>query len=331
MHSHKVLKRSLVLAAFAVFLAASAVAQEYQILRADYGYGNQRVDVTQRLRELARADRTFRMGNSTFGVDPSPGNVKSLRIIARNPNGGGEQIFEYREGSTVDGSQFSGWSGGNWGGGGGLPGGGGGFPGGGGGREYQILRAFYGYAGRNVDVTQRLRELARSDNSFRMGNSTFGVDPAPGHIKTLRIYARDPGSGRDQMFEYREGSTVDGSQFSGWGGGNWGDNNWNGGWQGRPGNGDGDGDEGGNYPGNGGNRSRLTIIRATYGAPGQTRDVTGRLRARMRNGRLNMRVDNESLGGDPAPGAAKRLYVSYSVRGQQREADVPEGREINIP
>lgn len=326
MHSHKVLKRSLVLAAFAVFLAASAVAQEYQILRADYGYGNQRVDVTQRLRELARADRTFRMGNSTFGVDPSPGNVKSLRIIARDPNGGGEQIFEYREGSTVDGSRFSGWSGGNWGGGGGFPGGGGGFPGGGGGREYQILRAFYGYAGRNVDVTQRLRELARSDNSFRMGNSTFGVDPAPGHIKTLRIYARDPGSGRDQMFEYREGSTVDGSQFSGWGGGNWGDNNWNGGWQGRPGNGD--GDEGGNYPGN---RSQLTILRATYGAPGRTRDVTERLRARMRNGRLSMRVDNESMGGDPAPDATKRLYVSYSVRGQQREADVPEGREINIP
>jgi hypothetical protein len=33
-------------------LAAVADAQQYQIIRADYGYGNQRVDVTQRLREL---------------------------------------------------------------------------------------------------------------------------------------------------------------------------------------------------------------------------------------------------------------------------------------
>jgi hypothetical protein len=54
-----------------------------------------------------------------------------------------------------------------------------------------------------------------------MGNSTFGIDPDPGEVKTLRIYTRGP-DGRDRMFEYREGSTVDGSQFRGWGEGNWG-------------------------------------------------------------------------------------------------------------
>jgi hypothetical protein len=31
------------------------------------------------------------------------------------------------------------------------------------------------------------------------------------------------------MFEYREGSTVDGSQFTGWGG-DWGRDSWNGRW-----------------------------------------------------------------------------------------------------
>src|SRR5436305_9239704 len=72
------------------------------------------------------------MGNSTFGVDPAPGKVKTLRITARGAYGK-TRVFEYREGSTVDGAQFEGWSGGNWGGGGGGGnwGGGGGYPGGG--------------------------------------------------------------------------------------------------------------------------------------------------------------------------------------------------------
>jgi hypothetical protein len=35
------------------------------------------------------------------------------------------------------------------------------------------------------------------------------------------------------MFEYREGSTVDGARFTGWGGGNWGREPWRGGWNGQ--------------------------------------------------------------------------------------------------
>jgi hypothetical protein len=54
-----------------------------------------------------------------------------------------------------------------------------------------------------------------------MGNSTFNVDPAPGVVKSLRILTKDP-SGRDRAFEYREGSTVDGSVFTGWSRGDWG-------------------------------------------------------------------------------------------------------------
>ena len=55
--------------------------------------------------------------------------------------------------------------------------------------EYTILSAQYGTGARHVDVTNRLRQLAQSDRSFRMGNSTFGVDPARGQVKVLRIYA----------------------------------------------------------------------------------------------------------------------------------------------
>src|SRR5512142_142032 len=98
--------------------------------------------------------------------------------------------------------------------------------------QYVIQSAQYGTANRHVDVTNRLRELARQDRAFRMGNSTFGVDPYPGQVKALRIYARGP-NGEERMFEYREGSVVDGSQFRGWGRGDWGRGGWNGPWEGR--------------------------------------------------------------------------------------------------
>src|SRR5271154_2412867 len=208
----------------------SADVGQYVILSAQYGTARNHVDVTERLRELARTNQQFRMGNSTFGVDPDRGVVKTLRIYARGPNGN-ERMFEYVEGSVVDGSQFSGWGGGNWGNGGWS----GNWNGGGGG-GYVILGAQYGTARSHVDVTQRLRELARTNQQFRMGNSSFGVDPDRGVVKSLLIYARGP-NGNERMFEYVEGSVVDLSQFSGWGGGNWGNGGWSGNWNGGGGGG----------------------------------------------------------------------------------------------
>src|SRR6185369_12899618 len=98
--------------------------------------------------------------------------------------------------------------------------------------QYTILTAQYGTPARHVDVTNRLRELAQSDRSFRMGNSTFGVDPAPGERKVLHIFARGP-NGQERMFEYPEGSTVEGALFRGWGRGDWGHGNWSGRWEGQ--------------------------------------------------------------------------------------------------
>jgi hypothetical protein len=97
--------------------------------------------------------------------------------------------------------------------------------------QFVILGAQYGTAARHVDVTNRLKELARQDRVFRMGNSTFGVDPAPGQHKVLRIFARIT-NGQERFFEYQEGSVVDGSLFRGWGSGNWEGGRWNGAWEG---------------------------------------------------------------------------------------------------
>jgi hypothetical protein len=98
--------------------------------------------------------------------------------------------------------------------------------------QYVILNAQYGTSRRHVDVTNRLKELARQDVTFRMGNSTFGVDPDPGQVKSLRIYARGP-NGENRVFDYREGSVVDGNVFTGWGRGDWGQGSWNGRWEGE--------------------------------------------------------------------------------------------------
>ncbi|HEX6803323.1 MAG TPA: hypothetical protein VF133_06545 [Terriglobales bacterium] len=95
--------------------------------------------------------------------------------------------------------------------------------------RYTILTAQYGTAERHVDVTDRIREIARSDRSFRLDNRLMGVDPDRGRVKVLRIYARER-DGDERMFEYREGQVIDGSLFVGWGRGDWGRGGWSGRW-----------------------------------------------------------------------------------------------------
>lgn len=297
----------------------------WRILQARYGTAERNVDVTDRLKELAREDRGFKLANKTFGIDPDPGRVKTLRIYARGSDGR-TRTFEYREGSHVDGGQFAGWSGGGWGQGGWQGGWGHAGPGGGqgGGQqaegEYEILQARYGTARRNIDVTDRLRELARQDRSFKMGNKTFGTDPDPGQVKTLRIHARAMRGGT-RTFQYREGSLVDGAMFSGWSGGGWGNGGWNGGWGGGSGGGSG----GGHATG------ELQILSASYGAGRQQADVTQRLQAMVDGGSLELKVHNDVLGYDPAPEMPKMLRVTYrDTEGRVRTVTAAERQILRI-
>lgn len=299
---------------------------EYRIQQAFYGTAERHVDVTQRLRELARNDERFILRNETFGVDPHKGQTKTLRIIASGP-GGRTRIFEYTEGSAVDGSQFSGWGAGNWGQDNGRPGQWGDKPGfhDGGDAGFRILRAQYGTAERNIDVTQQLRDLARRDERFRLRNETFGSDPDRGRPKVLRIYARGP-NGQSRTFEYPEGSWVDGSQFSGWGGGDWGQDGGSQDWGGdRPGFG------GSGGSGSHNNDNDLYILSAEYGAGRDRVDITARLQERVVNGRLSFKVSNAVAGGDPANGRPKQLSVSYRLNGRERRRVWSEGDYLSIP
>ena len=174
-------------------------------------------------------------------------------------------------------------------------------------QQWYVQSADWGSGNRRQDVTNTVRRLVSGGN-FRANNQNLGVDPAVGADKTLRIIGRDR-NGRVQTFTYKEGSTVNSSTFtaSQWGGGGW---------------------NGGN------NNNSLRIVQANYGATGGKgqRNVTQRLQGMIRNSnRLDITVNNQSMGGDPAVGQSKQLIVVYEYRGRRNTQTVPEGGRLTIP
>lgn len=77
--------------------------------------------------------------------------------------------------------------------------------------------------------------------------------------------------------------------------------------------------------------SDLRIIRATYGAHRHGADVAAQLQAMVRDGQLSLHVNNDSMGGDPAPNKHKTLDVTYSFRGREQRVTVEEGSTLTIP
>ncbi len=220
---------SLLLSAF----AAAQDAGQFLILHAEYGNERNHVDVTNRLKDLARRDRPFRVTSESMATDPARGEAKVLRVFARGPNGG-ERNFDFPDNSVFNGAQFRSFNRGEWGNERWSGGWNGNIGGGGGDRDsgqFLILSAQYGSRRRHVDVTNQLKQMARADMQLRLNYRTFGVDPDPGHAKVLRIYARGP-RGHERMFEYRDNSIIDGTQFRGWNRGEWGGANdrWSGRW-----------------------------------------------------------------------------------------------------
>jgi len=296
MHSKPSLLCTFVVAVCCTLCAAHAVAQTYYVQSADYGWGNQRVDVTNTVRRLVNGP-DFRVNNNNLGADPAIGRDKNLRIVGRMQNGR-TMTFTYNEGAIVPAQMFSGYGGG--GGGSWNPSE----------QTWWVQSASYGSGSQWNDVTATVRNLANGPN-FRVNNQTMGGDPVVGADKTLRITGRNQ-SGNIQTFNYREGSTVNAQMFAGGGGAGWG----------------GGGSGGGNWNGSG-----LRILNANYvpvqGSGG--RDVTDRLQGMIRNNRLNVDVNNKNMGGDPALGTSKKLMVVYQFQGRTNNVTVPEGGRLSIP
>jgi len=270
----------------------------WQVIKATWGSGNRWADTTYQCRMLLSGNGMVKVNNQNMGGDPAPGADKVLHIEARNYNGQ-RRNFTYKEGSTIDASQFY-----NYGGG----------IGNGNGPGWQVMWAEWGAGNRRSNVTDRVRALLSGNGMVKVNNQNMGVDPAQGADKTLWISARDS-RGQTRQFTYREGSTIDASQFYNYG-------NYPG--PGRP--------PGPGYPGGpGGGYGDLHIVRAYYGLNNRTTDVTQRLRGMVQGNYLDLQVNNNTLGGDPAPGADKVLTVIYRLNGREQTATVNEGNRLRIP
>lgn len=351
-------------------VSLSAQSGRWHLVRAEYGAGNAWMDVTGRVRSLINGDVLhIRVDNGTLGGDPAEGAHKTLRLCVRDDNGH-EKMLTFREKEIVelslsavehegDGDRGQGrlritrasygtrgraldvtdllnsriegdrltlpinndtmggdpaqdvrkvltvWY--SYGGsdlqasideGGTLnipPGGelaGGESPRAE--RSLQIIRADYGADNRFADVTSLLSSRIRGGQlSLPVNNDTMGGDPADEHRKTLSVwYVQD---GRPANVVVNEGGYL-------------------------------------NLPANTGYFSgNLRIMRAQYGADFRYVDVTDRLNALIQGDQLRLRINNDSMGGDPARDRHKELTVVYIFNGQQFRARVREGDALNLP
>jgi len=202
----------------ATLFTAGVGAQEegWKILRADYGFKNQRSDVSDILKDLIErggVNGRVAVNNQTMGGDPAVGRDKSLRIFARNRRNE-EREFNYKEGGFVEARMFTvrhddrddhpanygdhdrdarpahygdrdreDWN------------------------SLKIIGGYYGVQGRTVNVTEVLRSRIREGVlSFVVTNSALGGDPAVGADKTLIVVYRY--QGKESATAVREGYSV---------------------------------------------------------------------------------------------------------------------------
>jgi len=161
----RVTKNSFAIAAVLLASTISAVAQNWSVQSATYGAGARQQDVTYTVKRLMGGPN-FQVTNKDLGVDPAPGQDKTLRIIARDSKGM-TKTFTYAERQTVDTKMFSGTPAmmdpNN--------------------KGLRILNASYRQTGATqfTDVTQRLQAMVRNNRLQVIVNSkTLGVSLAPG-------------------------------------------------------------------------------------------------------------------------------------------------------
>ncbi len=209
---------SIVFGIAATLFTAGVGAQEegWQIQRADYGFKNQRSDVSDILKDLIErggVNGRVAVNNQTMGGDPAVGRDKSLRIFARNRRNE-EREFNYKEGGFVEARMFTvrhddrddhpanygdhdrdarpahygdrdreDWN------------------------SLKIIGGYYGVQGRTVNVTEVLRSRIREGVlSFVVTNSALGGDPAVGADKILIVVYRY--QGKESATAVREGYSV---------------------------------------------------------------------------------------------------------------------------
>jgi hypothetical protein len=174
-------------------------------------------------------------------------------------------------------------------------------------QEFRVTHAEYGHDNRWADVTEMVRRAARGGRlDLVVGNQTFGMDPAPAEVKSLRIeYVFN---GQPMREEVPENTRL----LLPRGGGGYG------GPSAAP-----------VYPDGGG--GQLRILSAQYGSNRRRVDVGRQVSAFVRGGELRMRINNDTMGGDPDKGADKQLRIDYEFNGQRDSVTVGEDNDLVLP
>lgn len=177
-----------------------------------------------------------------------------------------------------------------------------------------VTRAQYGSGYNWVDVTDRVRTLLADSPRFQVTDQTLGVySQAPSGTKTLRIDVTDD-SGNTRQITFRQNEYADFSRR---------DRDYD---DRRAESGYGQDEYGRGY-----RRGDLRITSARYGSGRRSTDVTSALNSRVRDGRLEMQVDSNALGTDPAPDRDKVLTVHYTYNGREEQAVARDGETLRLP
>jgi hypothetical protein len=168
------MKKSLITSAVGLacilFLAGSSSAQGGQLVAAEYGAGNHRIDVTPQVRSFMHDGMLqFDVNDRNLGVDPAHNHVKELFIRIRHWDGN-EEEFRFPEYAHVN-LELDPERGYEWHD-----------------REFHIMRAYYGGAGHFMDVTEQLRSYKHGGQLFVVvDNRSMGGDPDHEVHKVLRV------------------------------------------------------------------------------------------------------------------------------------------------
>jgi hypothetical protein len=98
---------------------------------------------------------------------------------------------------------------------------------------WRVIKADWGAGNRWMDVSPQVRVLLSGNGMVRVNNANLGGDPAVGADKVLRFQARNT-QGQSRQFSFKEGSSIDASQFYNYGGGAYPGNPGNPGYPGNP-------------------------------------------------------------------------------------------------
>lgn len=295
--------------AFLLLLGSTlGLAQSFRVVKAEYGAGNSWTDVTDRVRGLVRGEGVdFRVDGEHLG-DPLPGVSKTLRV--RYVLSGEERTDNFEDLSYVRLGNPSA-----------VapplatpapaptptgvdrprparPGMRPSFPSR---MRLSITKAEYGEGQRWRDVTELLnQQVTNSGLQLLVNNSSMGGDPAPAVAKRLRVQYL--WNGQPMTTEVAENREIVLPA-----------NNSGGGVFGQP-------------------LAAFEVLEAFYQANGRRNDVSSVLRSATRDGRISgLRVNNQTMGGDPMPGPRKELVVRYRSEGVEYESVTREEGVLSLP